>query len=198
MVLGLSLAAPPGPINAVMVQRVSLRKTWIAGFAVGLGAMTSDGIYLAITYLGWAAVISMIKEAIVWVYLVGGCVMMIFASLMIVQYRRRSRNDNKEEIQVKTIGAHFSYILGLSMGITNPFSIAWWLSVGLTSISSFGPVVIIGFFAGIVLWLAIFNAVLKLGSLKFQNFELVALYVSAAVLFGFGLYFLYGAIQIFE
>jgi threonine/homoserine/homoserine lactone efflux protein len=197
LVLGLSLAAPPGPINATMAQRVSLRKTWIAGFAVGLGAMTTDGIYLAITYLGWADVISVIKGAIGWVYLVGGCVMMLFAALMVVQYRRRSRNTNDEKIQVKTRGAHFSYILGLSMGISNPFSIAWWLSVGLASISSFGPVVVVGFFAGITIWLAIFNAVLKLGSLRFENFELIALYVSAAVLFSFGLYFLYGAIKIF-
>ena len=197
LVLGLSLAAPPGPINATMAQRVSLRKTWIAGFAVGLGAMTSDGVYLAITYLGWADVISVIKGAIGWVYLIGGCVMMIFASFMILQYRRRSKNANHEKQQVKTKGTHFSYLLGLSMGFSNPFSIAWWLSVGLASISSFGPVVVVGFFTGILLWLVIFNAILKLGSLRIANFELIALYISAAVLFGFGLYFLYGAIRIF-
>ena len=199
LVLGLSLAAPPGPINATMAQRVSFKKTWIAGFAVGLGAATSDGIYLAITYLGWTDLISLIKGAIGWVYLIGGGVMMLFALLMIVQnHRRRSKNGNTDEKlkqqQIGTRGSRFSYVLGLTMGITNPFSIAWWLSVGLASISSFGPVVVVGFFAGIILWLVTFNAVLKLGSLRIANFELVALYASAAVLFGFGAWFLYNAV----
>jgi len=48
MALGLSIAAPPGPVNA-MIAFQSTRSP-LRGFLVGLGAMTSDATFLFITY----------------------------------------------------------------------------------------------------------------------------------------------------
>lgn len=187
---------------ATIVQRVGSRKSILSGLSVGLGAMTADGIFLLLTYLGWTRLISEDKGAIGWVYLLGGSVMIIFASAMIIRSIRIPKSaDHKisraksslEQVRRRENG--FAYFLGLSMGLSNPFQIAWWLSVGLASISTFGPIVALGFFLGILAWLLIFTISLKAGSSKITNFETYTLYASSLVLYGFGIWFLYSALQ---
>src|SRR5436190_23272643 len=50
MGIGLSLGAPPGPVNAVIASH-TVTRSWRAGFLVGVGATTADTIFLAITIL---------------------------------------------------------------------------------------------------------------------------------------------------
>ncbi len=49
--LGLSMAAPPGPVNAVIAGKTS-EKGWSYGFRVGFGALTSDALFFVIAYIG--------------------------------------------------------------------------------------------------------------------------------------------------
>ena len=51
MLIGLSIAAPVGPIGLLTIQR-SLDRGWAAGFATGMGAAVADGIYGAIGAFG--------------------------------------------------------------------------------------------------------------------------------------------------
>jgi threonine/homoserine/homoserine lactone efflux protein len=53
ILIGLSLAVPPGPINAIIAAE-SVKKSYLDGIKVGLGAMTADATYLAITLVGVA------------------------------------------------------------------------------------------------------------------------------------------------
>lgn len=48
---GLAMAAPPGPMNAVIAEESVLRG-WPAGVKAGLGAMTGDGIFCALAFVG--------------------------------------------------------------------------------------------------------------------------------------------------
>jgi len=51
MVLGLSVAAPVGPIGILCIRRTLADGRWV-GFACGLGAATADGIYGLLAGLG--------------------------------------------------------------------------------------------------------------------------------------------------
>jgi threonine/homoserine/homoserine lactone efflux protein len=55
IVLGLSIAAPIGPIGVLCVRR-TLEGGWTAGFVSGLGAATADGCYAIVIACGLTAV----------------------------------------------------------------------------------------------------------------------------------------------
>src|SRR5438128_9996188 len=55
MGIGLSLGAPPGPVNAIIASH-TVTRPWRAGFLVGVGATTAETIFLAIACLARAAV----------------------------------------------------------------------------------------------------------------------------------------------
>lgn len=197
ILLGISIAAPPGPVSAMIARRVAMRRSWSAGVAVGLGAMTADAVYLLVTYIGWTKVVSQKISLTGWVYLVSSIVLFLYASWMLVrnvQSRRRETFDRHVDTAGKDNEGSYSYIIGLTMGFSNPYQIAWWLTVGLASISYFGAIVIIGFFGGIVIWLFIISGSLHYGVTKYRNLESAVLYGSSLVLFGFAIWFLFTAV----
>src|SRR5439155_2657017 len=54
-----------------------------------------------------------------------------------------------------------SYMTGLSVNITSPYPILWWLTAGLVLINRLGPAVLVGFFAGLLLWITVFPLALR-------------------------------------
>ena len=153
---------------------------------MGLGATTSDAIFLVITFLGWTGIVARNPTLTFWIYLIGACILILYATLMILSRRRNGSRMNEAD-------RRWPYFIGLSIGLTNPFQIAWWLSVGIASISSFGEYVVIGFFAGIFIWISFYTTALKYGVLRFKGFEKLVLILSAIVLLGFAAWFLYSA-----
>src|SRR5213594_2563169 len=57
VLLGLSIAAPLGPVNVEIIRR-GLRSGFQAALRVGLGSTLAELLYVAITYLGVAPLIS--------------------------------------------------------------------------------------------------------------------------------------------
>ena len=196
--LGFSIAVPPGPINATVAREVASKHSAFAGFVVALGATTADGIFLLLTFLGWTEIRRQER-----------C-----GNRMDIPDRRRNDDfvrshdtaskprGRDTRMQKSNLSRRFlvrlrerlPYLLGLSLGLTNPYQIAWWLSVGIASISSFGPTVIAGFFVGIMIWNAVYSTGLKAGSIKIVGFERIALIASSLMLLCFGAWFLYNAI----
>lgn len=192
IILGTSIAAPPGPVSAVMAHQVTSRKSWRSGYLVGLGATTSDAIFLVITFLGWTGIVARNPTLTFWIYLVGACILILYAMLMIFRRKQKGSSTNESKVDQR-----WPYFVGLSIGLTNPFQIAWWLSVGIASISSFGDYVVFGFFAGILIWISFYTTALKYGVLRFKGFEKLVLILSAIVLLGFAAWFLYGALHFY-
>lgn len=92
-------------------------------------------------------------------------------------------------------GGRFPYLLGLTIGLTNPFQLAWWIAVGIGMVSTFGLSIVAGFFVGIIAWTLFFSTILRVGLTRYRRIYPVLVYVSGAILVLFGLWFLYSAIS---
>lgn len=145
IVLGVSLAAPPGPVNAMIASR-SLR-SWIKGAFIGFGALTADLIFMTVTIFVGSIVP---QEIIPEVSLAGGGFLAWLAYGTFQSKEVYTTNDEKKF-------AGTSYFTGLAMGLTNPFQIMWWMSVGVSLARNFGLEIFIGFVFGVVVWVLSFS-----------------------------------------
>lgn len=173
--IGLSLAAPPGPVNAVIASH-SVTRSWRAGFLVGCGAMTADAGFLVLSVLAHSAIVG-VRAAFPLIALLGAGVMVYFAGNAIRAWNRVPQPEPEEARSRAT-----SYATGLTVNATSPYPILWWLTAGLALIDSLGPAVLVGFFAGILLWIAAFPFVLRTAQQRFARTYHVALAFSIASL----------------
>lgn len=181
VLLGLSIAAPPGPINATIATQVATR-SWFAGFLVGLGALTADATFFLITFYGLTRAI-VGNEIGTALFAVGGLIMLFMAFSTFKS--ARSKAGMKTGRQTR-----FPYLIGLSIGLTNPFQIGWWVTVGLGVLATFGLRILVGFFAGISLWVLAYTTSLAWAVSKYYRLYPYINYASAIALSAFGLWFL--------
>jgi len=152
--IGLSLGAPPGPVNAIIASH-TVTRSWRAGFLVGMGATTADTIFLVVAFLARAAVAG-IEPYVPFIALLGAGVMAYFAWCA-----ARSWRQTEEILEPKPDEHAKSYVTGLSVNLTSPYPILWWLTVGLVLINQLGPAVLVGFFTGLLLWITVFPLALR-------------------------------------
>jgi len=182
VVLGITIAAPPGPVNAASAQQAT--RSWLSSWMVLFGATTADGIFFVLTYYGLTAFIASesAKEAL---FLLGGALMLYLAFITLRSARRPLEGRKKR--------SGYPYLLGLSIGISNPFQLAWWVTVGIGMISTFGLSIVFGFFSGIVAWTLLFATLLHASVTRYARAYSVVVYASGVILAGFGVWFLYSA-----
>lgn len=208
-IFGLALAAPPGPMNAIIAEESVLRG-WFAGVAAGLGAMTADGIFFLLAYLGAVRAVEAVpalRDAMVGV---GGVLLLYFA-----YGAARGATADWSEVNVPDSRGFWR---ALVLALTNPYQIVFWLTVGigllqpgtvdvlaytpyvgeslsnLLIVETGSPALIVGFFGGIGLWVAGFPASLVLAGRRVDAFAPAIAYASALVLGGFGVWFLGDAV----
>lgn len=178
IVLALSLAAPPGPVNAIIASH-AVTKSWRSGFFVGAGAMTADATFLAISALARSA-IEGAHAAFPYIALLGAAVMAFFA------WRAARAWKNVPATVVSSLEAHASsYAIGLTVNITSPYALLWWLTAGLALINALGAVVLVGFFAGLILWTTIFPYSLRAAQQRYARTYHITLAFSIACLAAF-------------
>jgi Putative threonine efflux protein len=210
---GLALAAPPGPMNAVIAEEAVLRG-WTAGTRAGLGAATADAFFFALAYLGVASVV----ESLPWLRAVmvaaGGCLMCYFA-VGAARGARASFRPTAGDDPMLTEGKGFQKALVLAL--TNPFQVLFWLTVGVGMlrpgeldvlaplpvvgdglagtlvVSTGSPALLGGFFLGILGWVTAFPAGLAAAEDRVEAVAPVVAAGSALVLAGFGVFFLVDA-----
>src|SRR6056297_2709410 len=76
--LGLSLAAPPGPMNAIIAEESVLRG-WGSGFRAGLGALSADACFFVLALLGVVTVVRDVPVVQQALFGFGGLLMLYFA-----------------------------------------------------------------------------------------------------------------------
>ena len=131
--LGWSVAWPPGPINAQMMQRGLERGFWPA-WALGLGACTGDFAWAIAVSLGAGALIGVpgVRTAL-------GVVSVALLLFLAWTFGRgawkawrvsRAATDARSAAPARRFdSARGGYLLGLTLALTSPWNITFWLAV---------------------------------------------------------------------
>lgn len=185
--MGISLAAPPGPINAIIAVE-SVKRSYLDGIKVGLGAMTADATYLVVTLIGVTVLFKGDAAKLV-VSLAGGLILAYMAVRILRGFNKPLKEDGKKDIRNH-------YLTGLTVGMMNPSQIMWWLTVGAALIANFNAPGIVGFFAGIGLWVACFSMALHFARKKAEWLYPAVTLVSGIVLLFFSVVLLYNGLML--
>ena len=187
MAIGLSLAAPPGPVNAVIASH-TVTRSLRAGFFVGLGATTADTIFLVVTVLARSAIGSLARW-IPFIALIGAGLMLYLAwSTLRACPRADAILESKPEDHPR------SYLTGLSVNVSSPYPFLWWLTVGLILIDQLGPAVLVGFFGGLLLWNTAFPLALREAQRRTVRTYRAVLVFSIVCLVGFAAWLVWSAV----
>jgi threonine/homoserine/homoserine lactone efflux protein len=195
--LGLTLAAPIGPVNSARLDKGIKNGFWHA-WIVGAGSMIADGIFMLVVYLGLVKFLDIpIVQIFLWLFggfilIYSGVESILKANIITLTYSR-----NKESL-IKC------FFIGFIMSITSPLSVLFWLgiygSILAKTATSYGSTQLLLYssmiFLGLTIW-DLFVASLTTGFRRFLNYKsLMAIsIISGASLIGFGLYFGYQGIK---
>lgn len=155
-----------------------------------LGATLADAIFFVLTYYGVARLVTSAERG--FLFLLGGVLLLYLALLTIKNARNLQARSSPARLgrwSSTSIGNR-PFLLGLAMGITNPYQLGWWIAIGAGMVSDFGASVAVGFFVGILAWTLIFTSLVHEGVARYQRLSPLIAYASAAIMAGFGLWFL--------
>jgi threonine/homoserine/homoserine lactone efflux protein len=147
--IGLSIAAPVGPIGVLCIRR-TLAEGKLKGLLTGLGAATADMVFGAMAAFGITAISNLLVANAFWLHLTGGCFLLYLGIKTLLQ---KPANDSVETEQT---GYLATYLSTFFLTITNPMTIlsfaaifAGTMSPGKTS----SPLLLVaGVFTGSASW----------------------------------------------
>lgn len=179
LLLAWSLAATPGPANALIAQEAA-RRGWRSGWLTGLGAVTGDLLMFSLMWAGVLVLVARIPASEVVLATAGALLMGWFAW----GSWRVARRGAGEETPGAAAGGFAKCFL---IVVTSPFNWAWWVTVGASLLTEMGFAVVGGFFAGLLTWIAFWSGLARAGAARMKRFAEGVAYVSAAVLAIFAL-----------
>ena len=187
MLIGLSIAAPVGPIGVLVIRR-TLAGGWGAGLASGAGVASADALYGCVAGFGLSAVSGALLGAQTFIRLAGG----LFLCYLGVSTLLAKPADRPVDARGGSLLAAYGSTFLLTL--TNPLTIISFLAI-LVSLgmgageASYGAalLVVVGVFSGSLLWwlalsgaTSLLRARLSPAALRWVNL------VSGAVVLGFG------------
>ena len=130
LVLGWSVAWPPGPINAEMIRRGLSRGFWPA-YSLGLGACSGDFLWALGVATGAGAVASEpgVRAGL---GIASFGLLLCLASMFLLGAYRSSRFLRRGEPipgPRRLESSRRGYLLGLTLALSSPWNIAFWLAV---------------------------------------------------------------------
>jgi threonine/homoserine/homoserine lactone efflux protein len=120
VLLGLSVAAPVGPIGVLTIRR-TISDGFRMGFATGLGAATADATYGLIAAFGLTAIMAVLNDHADAIRLVGGVMLVVIGVRTLVQGRASGNGHAFAAANVLTPAR--SYIQTVGLTLTNPMTI---------------------------------------------------------------------------
>ena len=201
LVLGLSIAAPVGPICLLCLRR-TLESGFAAGFAGGLGTVTADALYGGVAAFGLTAVWAFLVAHEAALRLLGGAFLLWFGASVL-----RSRPAERAAAVPTGGGLVVAYLQTFALTLTNPMTIlavaAAVTGLGLAGGGAgeaaagigYGPAtaLVAGVFLGSALWWALLGGAVSLGRRRLTGRALLRINRAAGlVLMGFGGHLLLG------
>ncbi|AZV41937.1 LysE family transporter [Peribacillus asahii] len=198
ILLGLSLAAPIGPINAAQLDKGIQKGFWHA-WILGLGAILADAVYMALVYLGVVHFLEMdFMKTFLWLF---GFFVLTYTGIETVLNAGKLAIDKRE-----TNDSHFSsFLSGFLMSISNPLTILFWLgiygSVLANAADKYDIQHLILYSSAIFLGILCWDITMALVSSSFRRFLTPSILVLISALSGlslicFGMYFAIQAAKI--
>ncbi|WP_096156695.1 MULTISPECIES: LysE family transporter [Bacillus] len=195
--LGLSLAAPIGPVNSARLDKGIKNGFWHA-WIVGAGSMVADAIFMLIVYMGMVHFLD-IPFVQVFLWLFGGFILIYSGMESILGVNSITITAiRKKESLLKC------FLTGFIMSISSPLSILFWLGIygsilaktaqtsGTSQLLLYSCMI----FIGLTLW-DIFVAGLTSGFRKYltsTSLKVISV-LSGISLLGFGVYFGYQGLR---
>jgi threonine/homoserine/homoserine lactone efflux protein len=176
LLLGFSLTIPPGPMNA-LIASLSVRSAR-AGITTGLGAMCADLLLGAVVF-SFATLVDL-APVVRGVYAVGAGVMLYLGVRLLSPPRAEAAAATG---QVRT------FLRALGVGLSNPYQVVWWLTAGLGFAYLGGPVLLVGLFGAVAIWIVAFPLAVHAGTRRRPRLQQAIGYTSAVILIGFAVYF---------
>lgn len=179
--LGFSLAVPPGPMNAWIATAAT--RSFRAGTLTASGAMAADAVLGAAVYLLSRSfdLHGIVRE----IDLVGAVVLGVLG----VRALRRPSDGPERPPDGRTV------LVGLGVGLSNPYQVVWWLTAGLAFAYLGGLVLLAGLFGAIAVWVVVFPWAMARGVRRYPGLARAVTWVSGLLMLGFAVYFAYLAVH---
>ena len=162
IVLGLSIAAPVGPMGLLCINQ-TLQRGLFSGLAIGAGIATGDAVYGAIAAFGFTAVTSLLIAYALPLRLLGGA-FLIWLGITAFRSAGAPRTARDAASSGGLIGA---YAAAVGLTLTNPSTIlsfiAAFTALGLATRTGGAWVTVAGVFAGSALWWLVLCSAVAIG-----------------------------------
>ena len=190
--LGVSLAAPIGPVNAAQLD-TGIKNGFLHAWIFGIGALIADVLYMSMVYVGIGQIIdSTLVKTILWSF---GCFVLTYTgveSLLSLHKIELVMKSGKKTLLKR------SFLTGFFMSLLNPLTILFWLgiygSVLAETAETFAKnqltIFSLAIIAGIILWDTIM-ATISSGARRLLSIGLLKIIsiISSLSMIGFGIYF---------
>jgi threonine/homoserine/homoserine lactone efflux protein len=195
LILGLSIAAPVGPIGVLCIRR-TLAQGRSYGLVSGLGAATADAVYGCVAGFGLTFVSGFLVDQQSWLRLIGG------AFLCYLGIKTLLAKPVQDPAEAKGVGLLGAYGSTFFLTLTNPMTILSFAAVfaGLGVAETGGDygsaaILVAGVFTGSALWWLILSGGVSLFRDRFTPQALVWVNrISGLVVLGFGVFALWGVV----
>jgi threonine/homoserine/homoserine lactone efflux protein len=150
-IVGLSIAAPVGPIGLLCIRR-SLAEGRASGLLSGLGAATADAVYGSVAGFGLTAVSSLLIKERFWIGDAGG-IFLCYLGVRTVLSPPAGQSGSANRV-----GLISAYLSTFALTLTNPMTILSFIAVfaglglGVNSSYRAAAALVLGVFIGSALW----------------------------------------------
>ena len=187
LLIGLSVAAPVGPMGMLCIQR-TIERGRLYGLISGLGIATADSLYGSIAGFGLTLIASFLVSQQMWIRLIGG-IFLVYLGL-----KTWFSQPSKQVVSAKSGSIVGAYISTFFLTLTNPTTILSFIAIfagvglGGTDRSYIAAILLVlGIFLGSALWWVILSSGVSWLRLAFDERKLLWINrISGLIIVAFG------------
>jgi len=194
IILGLSIAAPVGPIGILVIRR-TLAGGGKSGIATGLGAATADGLYAVVAAFGLTVITGLLTGYIAVIRILGG----IFLVCLGIRIFLSQPGEGPGAVDGRS--RWDDYASAVLLTLTNPMTLLSFtgifaaLGTGAGGDGFYGALMVVGIIAGSVLWWGILVSVTSaIGSRCSRRILRLVNIVSGTIIAAFGIIAIAGGV----